>query len=261
MRGQTNVDLKSAEGSWLDRFMAFLSGDEPVRAAFTKMGFTDEESTRYYNEVKNGNILLYVDQEYGRNFTETGYVGGVTDPNLGGNLTVEDEYTQLDNELANEHRHLNNDIDLDMDEEKRLRLHEEKLNVDKQEVKTGEVNIGKHVVEEEQTVEVPVTREEVEIERRPVHDETAAGVVFEDEDSIHIPVREERIEVTKRPIVNEEIVVHKREVEDTETVSETVRREEADIDRTDNHLNDLEGDLHLNNDRTRRDPFNDRDKL
>ena len=63
VRGQTDVDLKSSEGSWLDRFMAFLSGDEPVKVAFTQMGFTDEESSRYYNEVKNGSILLYVDRD------------------------------------------------------------------------------------------------------------------------------------------------------------------------------------------------------
>ena len=29
-----------------------MSGDEPVRGAFHDMGFTDEESQRYYDEVK-----------------------------------------------------------------------------------------------------------------------------------------------------------------------------------------------------------------
>ncbi|WP_411748000.1 general stress protein, partial [Psychrobacillus psychrotolerans] len=50
VRGQTDVDLSTVEGNWLDKFMAFMSGDEPVRAAFLNMGFTDEESDRYYNE-------------------------------------------------------------------------------------------------------------------------------------------------------------------------------------------------------------------
>lgn len=65
VRGQTGVELESVEGNWLDKFKAFLMGDEPVRAAFSQMGFNDEESERYYSEVKNGGILLYVDKNYG----------------------------------------------------------------------------------------------------------------------------------------------------------------------------------------------------
>ncbi|MFJ7825903.1 general stress protein [Psychrobacillus sp. NPDC096623] len=70
VRGQTNVELESVEGNWLDKFKAFLTGDEPVRAAFSQMGFTDEESERYYSVVKNGGILLYVDKNYGTVYDE-----------------------------------------------------------------------------------------------------------------------------------------------------------------------------------------------
>ena len=198
VRGQTDVDLESLKGNWVDRFMAFLSGDEPVRAAFTDMGFTEEESSRYYNEVKNGNILLYVDRNYNSliHDRESEFISGDTDPNLGSNLTVnhfDSDRTDLDH----------NNVHVDGEQEERLRLHEERLNVDKERVQAGEVNVGKHIVEEEQTVEVPVSREEVNIERRAVHDETAAGEVFDDGDNIHIPIMEEEVEVTKRPDVNE----------------------------------------------------------
>ena len=125
---------------------------------------------------------------------------------------------------------------MDAEREERLRPHEERLNVDKERYQTGEVNVTKHVLEDTQTVEVPVTREEVYIERRAVTEETAAGEVFDDGESIHIPVMEERVEVTKRPVVSEEIIVGKREVYETETVSESVHREEAAIDRKDNVL-------------------------
>ena len=222
VRGETDVELRTPEGNWMDKFMAFLSGDEPVKGAFTKMGFSEEESNRYFNEVKAGGILLYVDQEYGNHYGKAGieYQAGYTDPNIGSNLIV-DDYDQTN-------------IAMDVEREERLRLHEEKLDVDKELYQTGEVNVSKHVVEGTQTVEVPVTREEVYIERRAVTDEYAAGEVFDDGENIHIPVMEERVEVTKRPVVNEEIIVGKREVHDTETVSERVRREEADIERTDN---------------------------
>ncbi|WP_172370859.1 YsnF/AvaK domain-containing protein [Sporosarcina jiandibaonis] len=257
VRGQTDVDLRSPEGNWLDKFIAFLSGDEPVRAAFHDLGFTEEESSRYYNEVKNGNILLYVDNEYGRTSydRQTEFMKNYSDPNLGSNLTTD----PLDATAPLNHAGLN----IDAEHEESLRLHEERLNVDKERVQAGEVNVGKHVVEEEQSVEVPVSREEVDIERRAVYDETAAGEVFDDGENIHIPVMEERVEVTKRPVVNEEIVVSKREVQDTETVNETVRREEADIDRSDDFVNQIDRDVEdtLDTHRTKYDPLTDRDRL
>lgn len=70
VRGQTAVELESVEGNWLDKFKAFLTGDEPVRSAFSQMGFSYEESQRYYSEVKNGGILLYVDKNYGTVYDE-----------------------------------------------------------------------------------------------------------------------------------------------------------------------------------------------
>lgn len=257
VRGQTNVSLQEAEGNWWDRFVAFLSGDEPVKAAFTHMGFTDEEATRYYTDVKNGNILLYVDRDYGDliHSRRTEFQGSYRDPNLGGNLTVDN----LDNTAMNTGTHV------DAEQEERLRLHEEKLNVDKERVQTGEVNVGKHVVQDEQTVEVPVKREEVHIERRAATDETAAtGEVFNDEnDNIHIPVMEEHVEVTKRPVVSEEIVVKKHEVNEMETVNETVRREEADIDRTDDDVYDRDKKLNTRSamDRTIYDIPTDQDRI
>ena len=226
VRGETDVDLRTPEGNWMDKFIAFISGDEPVKGAFTNMGFSDDESNRYFNEVKAGGILLYVDREYGNLYGNPGteYQGGYTDPNIGSNLVVDD--------------YDNTNIALEAEREERLRLHEEKLDIDKERYQAGEVNVTKHVVEDTQTVEVPVTREEVYIERRAVTEETAADELFDDGEDIHIPVMEERVEVTKRPVVNEEIIVGKREVHDTETVSERVRREDADIDRTDDVLDE-----------------------
>ncbi len=234
VRRQTDVDLRPSDGNWLDRFTAFLSGDEPVRAAFTNMGFTDEESSRYYNEVKNGNILLYVDREYGNLFydSHTEIINGTPDPNLGSNLiTNRSDTTGV---IGN------------TDQEERIRLHEERLNVDKERVQSGEITIDKHVIEDEQTIEVPVSREEVYIERRAVNDETAADEVFDDGENLHIPIMKEHLEVTKRPVVSEEIIVGKRRVQDTETVRETVRREEAEIDGTDDVVNNLDGKLETN---------------
>jgi uncharacterized protein (TIGR02271 family) len=113
-------------------------------------------------------------------------------------------------------------------EEGTLERREERLRVDKQPVQTGEVRIGKEVVEEEQSVDVPVTREQVDVSTRPI-DRPASGDAFQEE-RIAVPVTEERVQVDKEARAVEELDVEKVAEEDTERVSETVRREEFRIE-------------------------------
>ena len=104
--------------------------------------------------------------------------------------------------------------------------------VNKERVQTGQVEIGKRVVEEQKTMEVPVTREEVVIERRPVNrpsDKPISDDTPHDRGAGH---RAERVNVEKQTVVREEIGVQKRVEQDTVPVDETVRREEAVINRT-----------------------------
>ena len=49
-------------------------------------------------------------------------------------------------------------------------------------------------------------------------------------ETIEVPVREERVTAEKRPVVYEEVEVGKRAVQETERVSDTVRREVAEIE-------------------------------
>jgi uncharacterized protein (TIGR02271 family) len=109
-----------------------------------------------------------------------------------------------------------------------LERSEERLVVDKDTEQTGQVRVGKHVVEERQAVDVPVTREEVTIDRRSV-DRPVGDASFTDE-AIEVPVYAEDVDVDKESRVVEELEVGKTQVTDTARVEETVRREEFDID-------------------------------
>jgi len=117
----------------------------------------------------------------------------------------------------------------------RLRRYEEDLNVAKVERDAGDVTVSKRVVEDTKTVEVPVRREEVHIERHAVSGEATSGSnsmggeAFS-EQSVTVPVMAEDVEIRKvaRPV--EEIEVTKTATEDTRQVQGTVRREEFDID-------------------------------
>jgi uncharacterized protein (TIGR02271 family) len=118
------------------------------------------------------------------------------------------------------------------DREREMELREERLRVDKEQVETGEVTIGKEVVSERQTFDVPVTHEEVVIERHPVEGgRQAAGGDLGEGDEIRIPVREERVDIEKETVVGEELTARREQVEETRRVSEEVRREEPRITR------------------------------
>ncbi|HEX2219519.1 MAG TPA: YsnF/AvaK domain-containing protein [Gemmatimonadales bacterium] len=112
----------------------------------------------------------------------------------------------------------------------RLELREEQLDVDTHQRQAGEVRVRKEVHTEQRNIEVPVTREEVVIERHAVSGREAADQTLDDNEEVRIPLMEEEVDVQKRAVVREEISVGKRPVEETRTVSDTVRREEARIE-------------------------------
>jgi uncharacterized protein (TIGR02271 family) len=121
--------------------------------------------------------------------------------------------------------------DVETGERQRLALHEEELQAETRRQQAGEVQVNKRVVEENQELEVPVTHDEVQVRRvRVDRDATTSGDAFtQDADTIRVPVTAESVEVTKTPRVVEEIEISKRPVTERQTVSDTVRREEADV--------------------------------
>jgi uncharacterized protein (TIGR02271 family) len=111
-----------------------------------------------------------------------------------------------------------------------IRLREEQLQVSKQPVQTGEVGIRKEVVSEQKTVNVPVSREEVVIERRPGSGQVTDEAIGQDE-TIRVPVNEEQVNVTKQTVDTGEVAIGKRTVQGTQQVSDTVQREQARVVR------------------------------
>ncbi len=114
--------------------------------------------------------------------------------------------------------------------QQQLKLREEQLRAQKQPVETGEARLRKDVVTEEKSIDVPVTREEVYLERHPGSGQPADQPISEGE-TYRVPVREEQVTVEKQPYVREEVAMGKRPVQETKQVSDTVRREEAHVER------------------------------
>ncbi len=111
-----------------------------------------------------------------------------------------------------------------------VQAREEELHVRK-EPKVGEVLVKKEVHTEHRTINVPVQKEEVVIERRPVKGETAATGDIGSDEELRIPVRDEDIHVEKQPVVKEEIVVGKRPTQHNEQVDADLKKEEIKIQK------------------------------
>ncbi|MFS0907444.1 YsnF/AvaK domain-containing protein [Priestia aryabhattai] len=118
------------------------------------------------------------------------------------------------------------------EEHRSVQLHEKQLDVRKERVQTGEVQLRKGIVEELQTIQVPVTREEVYVERRPVIDGQYDGSPLTENEIIRIPIMEERIEITKRPVVVEEVIIGKRKIQEIKEMKDTIRKEEAQVEQS-----------------------------
>jgi uncharacterized protein (TIGR02271 family) len=115
------------------------------------------------------------------------------------------------------------------EEGQHIKLREEEMHVRKQSVEAGEARLHKDVVVEQKSVDVPVTHEEVYIERRPGSGLPSDQPIGEGE-TYRIPLREEQVTVEKQPVEREEVSFGKRPVQETQRVTDTVQREEAHIE-------------------------------
>ncbi|MGI8386193.1 YsnF/AvaK domain-containing protein [Robertmurraya sp. P23] len=106
-------------------------------------------------------------------------------------------------------------------EELTLELHKEELQVNKKIIDTATVNVYKKTYTVEKQILVPVTYEELIIEKK---------VPNEKVETISIPLSEERIEITKHPIIIEDVEIYKEKIEEYIQISETVKEENIQID-------------------------------
>jgi uncharacterized protein (TIGR02271 family) len=118
--------------------------------------------------------------------------------------------------------------DLEDEDELRVQRSEEELVAGTREREAGAMRVRKRVRTDRERIEVPTKHEEVSVERVPVEGEATEAQIGEDE--VVVPVTEEEVVVDKRAVAKEEVRLRKDTVEDTEVVEEDVRREEIDVE-------------------------------
>ncbi|MCY9109533.1 YsnF/AvaK domain-containing protein [Bacillus atrophaeus] len=224
VRQATDTNDSDSE-SFFDKLKDYFTMDDSGtnQNKLSDLDIANDDAERYQEELNDGKILLAVD----------------TDAELD-NSTIDNGHV-----LSGGFSNTNEMADYTTKEEKTMPLREEQLKVDKEDIQTGEVEIGKDVKTEQRDMDIPVRHDEIYVERRPVDENTADASPVNDSETIRVPIVEEKLEVTKKPVVTDEVVVGKRTVEENEHISETVKKEEPRLNKEGN-ARDLDDDT-LNN--------------
>lgn len=226
-------------GGMLEKIKSLFTGQDISAGGIyddvVKMGVPAEEARFYQSEFEAGHSIVAV-QANGRMQEATNILvrhGGYGATNqraaqsaqYGGVSGTQQPTTKGEQRVSGTQQPTTED-------EQRMKLREEELRVRKQSVETGEARLHKDVVLEQKSVDVPVTHEEVYVERRPGSGMPSEQPIGEGE-TYRIPVREEQVTTEKVPVEREEVTFGKRPVQETQRVTETVQREEASIEHID----------------------------
>jgi uncharacterized protein (TIGR02271 family) len=196
------------------------AGVGAIAGALVGMGVPEEHAKYYEGEVRQGRTLVTVraDDRYDEAQRILRDAGAYDVENHGGTVSDPARSAAMASELPSR------------GDQGTMQLREEELHARTDRVQTGQVSLGKEIVSEQRTLEVPLTHEEVVVERHSVDRQPADQPIDTEGRTIKIPVREEQVTVEKQPMVYQEVGLGKREVTETQHVSGTVRREEARIE-------------------------------
>jgi len=121
----------------------------------------------------------------------------------------------------------------DETEEEILRLAEERLEVGKRLVSEGTTRVRRYTVTDQVSEDVSLHEQHADIFRRSTGDLAAPGEVDWEEKTIEVAETHEQPVINKTAHIKEEVVVRKDQSERVENVTDSVRRQEVDIDHAD----------------------------
>jgi uncharacterized protein (TIGR02271 family) len=116
------------------------------------------------------------------------------------------------------------------DADQDIQLRAERLVINKQRIQHGEARVRKEIVTEMKSIDVPVSHEELVIERHAISDDVTTSNAPIADQTIRIPLTEEKVNVSKETFVIEEVEVGRRRVEDVQHISDIVRHEELRVE-------------------------------
>lgn len=195
-----------------------------VTGRLTSRGVTADAARVYTEGLRRGNTLLSV-------HVEDNKVDQVLELlNSRGAIDLNEQSKQYRKSKSDE-MYINNDR---TQGEYALPVIEEQLAVGKRQVERGGVRVYSRVTEKPVEAQVNLREERVRVERRPAdRPATEADLRHIKDGDIEITERSEEAVVGKQARVVEEVVVGKEATERTETVRDTVRRTDVEVEETD----------------------------
>ena len=230
----TSSTLIPADITTIDNERGFIEVSQSKDAVKGGPAFDDDRKITpdYENEVRSyyglepiessGSYGEYGGSQEGATPGEAGKVG----PGMYEGDTESGEF--VGHEEDNEGVAQTQGSDLQDEDELRVQRSEEELVAGTREREAGAMRVRKRIRTDREHIEVPTRHEEVSVERVPVEGEASEAQIGEDE--VVVPVTEEEVVVDKRAVAKEEVRIRKDVVEDTEVVEEDVRREEIEVE-------------------------------
>jgi uncharacterized protein (TIGR02271 family) len=200
--------------------------DDNAITRFFKSLFGDEDDARRYSSASRNRSIVTVhatSEEEARRAAEILDDEGAIDVNENGGMNM---YNNTSTDMSDTNR------GMDRTEEHRIPIVQENLEVGKREVEKGGLHVRSRIVERPVEESVRLREERVWVDRQPVDREVRAdGDTFRERD-IELTERAEVPIVNKQSRVVEEVRVGKETNERQETVRDTVKNTEVDIDKT-----------------------------
>jgi uncharacterized protein (TIGR02271 family) len=186
----------------------------------TALGAPEAEAQAYVDDVRRGGVLVLVDAPDDRADRIVALMGRYATADLGARTGAD---TGRERGRAGTREVESGDV--------KIPVVEEELQVGTRQVRRGGVRLYTRVTERPVEETVRLRDETVRVERRPAdRPATEADVAAAKEGTIEVTETDEEAVARKQARVVEEVVVHKDAEEHTETVRDTVRRTEVEVE-------------------------------
>jgi uncharacterized protein (TIGR02271 family) len=230
--------LSPEEEDSLYAYYGLGGGSTGAGYADSTTGTTGTETGIASGYVENGSDADYSETATtGGSGTGTGFAAGTgtTETSTTGTSTTGTGTTGTDRDLDTDRGTVGHDTSGPTTDDAMTRS-EEQVTVGTTNRETGRARLRKYVVTENVTQTVPVSHEEVRLEREPITDanrgDALDGPAISEEEH-EVVLHAEQPVVQKEAVPVERVRLDKETVTDTETVSEEVRKEQIELDGDD----------------------------
>jgi uncharacterized protein (TIGR02271 family) len=179
--------------------------------------------------ISGGALYILFNLLYGIRFPDISWLGITICAIVGAIIGVlyksyPSDSTDNTNSKQNPYKNSNEDV---------LNLREEQLDISKRRIQTAKVTTHKEIVTEEKNIIVPVTREDLVIEKTTFDPDDPNDLEGYTE-TIRIPISEEDIDIVKHKVELEDVSVYNNEYQEVKHVTETLKKEKLNIKTTGN---------------------------